>query len=85
MGREWNDYLPRRLQDSIVRATEASTVMLVTDLEDSDRTLIEVLSRDERSVVAEFLVTPATRPSKLRYRDEMIATRRVSRPAKDRT
>jgi len=44
----------------------------VTDLENSEETLIEVLAPvngDER-VVAEFLVRPSSKPKRLRYREE---------------
>lgn len=80
MGREWNNCLSRRLQDSIIRAHSAASIVLVTDLEDTDCTLIEVLSEDERRVVAEFFVRPAKRPKEPRYRDEVLwaAQRRTS-------
>jgi len=74
MSREWNDKLERRLQDSIWRAARLPRAarLLVTDLENSEETLIEVLAPvngDER-VVAEFLVRPSSKPKRLRYREE---------------
>ncbi|MFI5302757.1 MAG: hypothetical protein ACHREM_32100 [Polyangiales bacterium] len=71
MGREWNAKLGRRLGDSIVRAGDNKHVarLLVTDLEESSSTLVEVLDEDNR-VIGEFLVRPSSRPEKLRYREE---------------
>lgn len=80
MGREWNDKLQRRVQDSICRATDnpKPAKLLVTDLEDSDLTLVEVLEATvgpltgdiHYKVVGEYLVRPKSRPKTLRYRAE---------------
>lgn len=84
MGREWNDKLVRRLQDSIVRANRSYTnlKLLVTDLEDSDQTLVEVVGEyptyDDAEqpvgtawqVIGQYIVRPQNRPKTLRYRDE---------------
>jgi hypothetical protein len=76
MGREWNDTLARRLQDSIVKASDGPKAvrLLVTDLENSDLTLVEVIGQYEDSgrayVIGEFLVKPTRRPKVLRYRAE---------------
>lgn len=74
MSKDWNDKLRRRLQDSICRAADRPHAkrLLVTDLEDCDKTLIEVLGNvdGQEQVVAEFLVTSPRRPQRLRYREE---------------
>lgn len=74
MSRDWNERLRRRLQDSIVRASDRPLAkrLLVTDLEDCDKTLVEVIGLIEgkEQVVAEFLVTTPHRPQRLRYREE---------------
>ena len=43
--------------------------VLVTDLDGSKLTLVEVLSPDETKVVGEFLVELPQRPKSLRYRE----------------
>jgi hypothetical protein len=74
MGREWNDRLRRRLTDSISIAKDnpTPTRLLVTDLTDSDLTLVEVLGdiNGQEQVVTEFLVRPKSRPKVPRYRDD---------------
>ena len=73
-GRDWNERLRRRLQDSICIAQDnpRPTRLLVTDLADSDLTLVEVLGdiNGSEQVVTEFLVRPKSRPKVLRYRSE---------------
>lgn len=70
MGREWNDKLARRLCSSITFAENAGAI-LVTDLDDSDKALVEILSEDDKRVVSQFLIvknrTGRTRGK--RYRD----------------
>lgn len=72
MGREWNERLSRRLQDSICMASDANRAgkILVTDLRDSSQSLIEVLDVSGKKVIGEFLITPRSRPTSLRYREE---------------
>jgi hypothetical protein len=74
MSRDWNDKLRRRLQDSICLAADRprATRLLVTDLEDCDQTLVEVIGLVEgkEQVVAEFLFKTTNRPQRLRYRQE---------------
>lgn len=74
MSRDWTDRLRRRLQDSICRAADRprATRLLVTDLEDSTETLVEVIGLVEgkEQVVAEFLFKTTKRPQRLRYREE---------------
>ena len=71
MGREWNEQLTRKLTASIVHALDLPLVgkLLVTDLEDSDQSLIEILSDDETKVIGQFLMRPIPRPDILRYRE----------------
>jgi len=75
MGREWNDRLYRKLQNSIMMASERPRVskLLVTDLKDDkhERSLIEVLSLDETEVITEFLVRLKRPKGELRYREEI--------------
>ena len=76
MGREWNDKLRRRLTDSIVKAQDVPqpTRLLVTDLENSDMTLVEVLGiaddQTTEQVIGQYLVKPTKRPKTPRYRAE---------------
>ena len=70
MGREWNDRLARRLCSSITFAENAGTI-LITDLDDSDRALVEILSEDDKRVTAQFLIAKKRtgRTKGKRYRD----------------
>ena len=71
MGKEWNEKLKRTLTTSIVKASDLprAGVLLITDLEDSEETLIEVLSADATKVIGQFLIRPTNRPENLRYRE----------------
>jgi len=75
-GREWNDKLYRKLVSSIFKAQDRPQVtrLLVTDMTDSELTLVEVLGiaddQTTEQVIAEFLVKPKKRPKTLRYRSE---------------
>jgi len=76
VGRELNDRLRRRLTDSIARAQDLPrpTRLLVTDLRDSEFTLVEVLGiaddQTTEQVIGQYLVKPKSRPKTPRYRAE---------------
>jgi hypothetical protein len=77
MGREWNDKLKRRLQDSVSRASDTPHPgkLLLTDLEPDKRVgpfnvLVEVLDETNSHVIAEFLVPVDLKPKVARYRDD---------------
>ena len=80
MGREWNDKLRRKLQDSFSRALDVPrpTRMLVTDLEpflgQEPTVLVELLGvpddLTEEIVIAQFIVKRRGKPRTPRYREE---------------
>lgn len=77
MGREMNDKLQRKLQDSICLAIKRQHMvshLLVTDVEDADYTLIELVDSTSGQVVDSYLVKPTSRPTVLRYREKVDAS-----------